>query len=216
MRRTVLTFVGLVSVTGLAAAAAATLALPGAAATQQQAAPIVASLTAADSAAYLRGEGRGMALAAELNGFPGPRHVLQVADSLALTPEQRAAIAALETRMSDEVRPLGARLAGTELALDSLFAGGAATPAAVDRLLDRWATLSGRLRAAHLRAHIAARALLSPGQLARYRALAPGAAHAHTHDDGAAHQHDGPGAHEHDGPGAHQHQGMDAHAGVLP
>lgn len=194
MRRTVLTHAALA---GLAAVAALGPSRPARA--QQPAPAIVASLTAADSAAYLRGEGRGMALAAELNGFPGPRHVLQVADSLALTPEQRTAIAALEARMSDEVRPLGAALAATELALDSLFAAGAATPPGVDRLLGRWAGLSARLRAAHLRAHIAARALLSPDQLARYRALAPGAAHAHTHDGGGAHSHD-MDAHEHEGP----------------
>src|ERR687892_2344181 len=35
------------------------------------------------------GRGMGLALAAELNGYPGPLHVLEHADALALTAEQR-------------------------------------------------------------------------------------------------------------------------------
>ena len=33
----------------------------------------------------------GLALAAELNGYPGPSHVLELADKLELSAEQRAA-----------------------------------------------------------------------------------------------------------------------------
>jgi hypothetical protein len=36
------------------------------------------------------GRGMGLALAAELNGYPGPSHVLELADKLDLTTEQRA------------------------------------------------------------------------------------------------------------------------------
>ncbi|MDP2956413.1 MAG: hypothetical protein Q8N53_08320 [Longimicrobiales bacterium] len=34
----------------------------------------------------------GMARPAELNGFPGPRHVLDLADLLALAPDQRSEV----------------------------------------------------------------------------------------------------------------------------
>lgn len=37
------------------------------------------------------GEGMGLALAAELNGYPGPRHVLDLANQLGLTDEQPGA-----------------------------------------------------------------------------------------------------------------------------
>ena len=37
----------------------------------------------------------GMALPAELNGYPGPAHVLELADKLELTPDQRASVQAL-------------------------------------------------------------------------------------------------------------------------
>ena len=41
------------------------------------------------------GRGMGFALAAELNGYPGPSHVLELADRLELTAGQRAGIKAL-------------------------------------------------------------------------------------------------------------------------
>ena len=40
----------------------------------------------------------GLALAAELNGYPGPRHVLDLADQLGLTPEQQVEAQRLLTR----------------------------------------------------------------------------------------------------------------------
>src|SRR3974377_1723295 len=36
------------------------------------------------------GRGMGLALAAELNGYPGPAHVLELADKLELTSDQRS------------------------------------------------------------------------------------------------------------------------------
>ena len=38
------------------------------------------------------GRGMGLALAAELNGYPGPSHVLELADKLELSAEQRASM----------------------------------------------------------------------------------------------------------------------------
>ena len=40
-----------------------------------------------ERAALERGEGFGMALAADRNGYPGPRHVLELKAELKLTPE---------------------------------------------------------------------------------------------------------------------------------
>jgi len=42
-----------------------------------------------DIAALLKGEGIGMAKTAELNGYPGPAHVLALAKELKLSNEQR-------------------------------------------------------------------------------------------------------------------------------
>src|SRR5262249_12751906 len=41
------------------------------------------------------GRGMGLALAAELNGYPGPAHVLELADALHLSDDQRTKTKAL-------------------------------------------------------------------------------------------------------------------------
>jgi hypothetical protein len=46
-------------------------------------------------AALLKGEGMGMAKAAELNGYPGPTHVLTLAKELALTESQLQQVTAI-------------------------------------------------------------------------------------------------------------------------
>jgi hypothetical protein len=50
------------------------------------------------------GRGIGLALAAELNGYPGPLHVLELADRLALTENQKASIQYLFESMKQEWR----------------------------------------------------------------------------------------------------------------
>jgi hypothetical protein len=41
------------------------------------------------------GRGMGLALSAELNGYPGPLHVLELGDKLGLAPEQRTKVQGL-------------------------------------------------------------------------------------------------------------------------
>src|SRR3954465_12359952 len=54
------------------------------------------------------GRGMGLALAAELNGYPGPSHILELADKLNLSTDQRAGIQRLFDAMKAEAMPLGA------------------------------------------------------------------------------------------------------------
>ena len=75
-----------------------------------------------------QGRGMGMALAAELNGYPGPSHVLELAEKLELRPEQISAIRSLFESMKRESIPLGARLIEEETELDGQFATQAITP----------------------------------------------------------------------------------------
>lgn len=58
------------------------------------------ALPEGQKADLLAGCGMGLALAAELNGYPGPMHVLEHADALRLAPAQRAAAQALDNRMA--------------------------------------------------------------------------------------------------------------------
>src|SRR3954454_12926522 len=64
------------------------------------------------------GRGMGLALAAELNGYPGPSHVLELADRLELSADQRTRIKALFDSMKAETLPLGSKLIDQEADLD--------------------------------------------------------------------------------------------------
>jgi Spy/CpxP family protein refolding chaperone len=117
------------------------------------------------------GRGMGLALAAELNGYPGPRHVLELADQLRLTDQQRAETQALFDAMSAETVPIGERIIADETTLDRLFAEHRITPRALDDLTARIGEAQGELRAAHLRYHVDMMNVLSPAQVAHYMAL---------------------------------------------
>jgi hypothetical protein len=116
----------------------------------------------------LAGSGAGYALAAELNGHPGPKHVLELADALALTPEQRAAATASFDRMHAEAVRLGAELVAVEEHLDRRFAHRHLDEALLAKLTADAAKLEGEIRFAHLRAHLETDALLTAAQRAKY------------------------------------------------
>ena len=155
--------------------AACALALPVLANTPSpyagQQARSIKALSDGDIAALLKGEGMGLAKAAELNGYPGPAHVLSLAKQLGLTESQIEQVTVIRDRMSAAAKPLGAELIDHEQALDQLFAKGEITP---DRLAAETAAigeLQGRLRSVHLAAHLETRAALNPDQTALYRRL---------------------------------------------
>lgn len=131
----------------------------------------VKALSAEQIADLEAGRGMGLALPAELNGYPGPTHVLELAGPLDLSPDQRTRTEALVVAMKAEAIPLGERLIVSEAALDRLFAEKRVT---VDTLQDASAQIGvaqAALRAAHLRYHLDMLAVLTPEQVARYGAL---------------------------------------------
>jgi Spy/CpxP family protein refolding chaperone len=117
------------------------------------------------------GRGMGLALAAELNGYPGPRHALDLADALQLTPEQRQRTGDLFDAMQRETSALGRQLIEAERALDRLFAEKRATPQSVSAATGAAGALEGELRAAHLRYHLAMMDVLTPEQIVKYNRL---------------------------------------------
>ncbi len=137
-----------------------------------------------EQVAQLRsGEGIGFALAAELNRYPGPKHALELADSLGLTAEQRQALAAAQTAMRAEAVRLGERIIEKERELDRAFAGRTISERQLHGLTEDIGRLQGQLRAAHLAAHLAATRVLNAEQAERYERLrgyvASGDAHRH-------------------------------------
>jgi hypothetical protein len=128
----------------------------------------IKALSGADVDALLAGEGVGLALAAELNGYPGPRHVLELADALGLTPAQRAATDSIRVVMLEDARRLGQAIIEAERALDRAFAAGTVTAPALRSMTADVGRLRADLRATHLAAHLAVRALLSEHQIHQY------------------------------------------------
>ena len=118
-----------------------------------------------------RGEGAGFALPAEVNGVPGPRHVLDLAAELGLTPEQIEGVEALVDDMLDVVIPAGQRYLDAVEALESDFRARTLTEADLPGRVAEVARLEGELAAAHLVAHLQTAALLTPEQIAEYNRL---------------------------------------------
>jgi Spy/CpxP family protein refolding chaperone len=131
----------------------------------------IKALSDEDITALLKGDGMGFAKAAELNGYPGPKHVLDIAGQLKLTPDQHQQIQTIFDRMSAAAKPLGAELVEQERVLDQLFQQGNITPDRLAQEIAAIAELQGRLRAVHLSAHLETRALLSAEQIALYEQL---------------------------------------------
>jgi len=74
------------------------------------------------------GKGMGFAKTAELNGYPGPAHVLELAAKLELSAEQRERTEALFRRMEADAIAHGRRLVEEERLLDATFADRSVTP----------------------------------------------------------------------------------------
>lgn len=119
----------------------------------------------------LAGEGMGLALSAELNRYPGPLHVLEMADQLGLSEAQAREVEAIMADMSEEARRLGQRIVETERALDTAFADHSITADELTRLTAEIADLRGRLRAVHLNAHLETTEVMSMGQRHQYQVL---------------------------------------------
>lgn len=178
-------------------AAAASAGAFGAAADAPPASPYAGQETRAIKAlspgeieSLLGGKGMGFAKAAELNGYPGPAHVLELGDALSLSAEQREKTGALFAAMEREAIALGRSLVEAERDLEALFASRTATPEKLAAALARTGELQARLRGVHLRAHIEQAALLTPEQVMRYAELRgyghhrpqpPGPEHGHRH-----------------------------------
>ena len=129
------------------------------------------SLSQQDVAALRNADGMGMAKAAELNGYPGPRHVLALAQELGLTEGQITQVTAVRNRMSAAALPLGVELIDREGALDRLFSHGRITPELLTAETAAIGEIQGLLRAVHLAAHLETHTILSIEQVAQYNKL---------------------------------------------
>jgi hypothetical protein len=131
----------------------------------------IKGLSQDDVAELRRGGGWGLAKAAELNGMPGPIHLLELKREVALTAGQVAAIEAILERMRADAIAEGERLIARERALEEAFQARTVTEQSLRHMLGEIGASRSALRYVHLAAHLKASALLSAEQVARYNAL---------------------------------------------
>ncbi len=129
------------------------------------------SLSEAEIEGIEAGRGFGLALPAELNHYPGPRHALDIASELSMSPDQIAATKALYEDMRKDALRIGRAYLEAERALEEFFTSGDRDAARMQALVAEAGRLRSELRSVHLLAHVAMRRLLTAEQIARYDAL---------------------------------------------
>lgn len=147
----------------------------------------IKALSDQETADYLAGRGMGFAKAAELNGYPGPAHVLELAEPLALSPAQRQDTQAIFERMQSRARAVGARVVEAERGLDRSFATRAISSALLHQDVESIARAQGELREIHLAAHLEQAKVLTAEQTRLYWQLRGYGAAATDHDHGHGH-----------------------------
>lgn len=131
----------------------------------------IKSLSRADLDDLREGRGWGLALPAELNGVPGPAHLLELKNELALDARQVASIEAVFAKMQAEARAAGDRFIAAEAAIEAAFRRGGPDRDTLRVLIDAAAEARAELRFVHLSRHLETLPLLTDRQIASYNAL---------------------------------------------
>ena len=123
-----------------------------------------------ERASIARGEGFGMAMPADMAGYPGPRHVLDMAAELGLTAEQKSGVEKIYAAMHEKAMTRGKELFEAEARLEQMFRDGR-PEADLREQSFRVDSIHAELRWIHLSAHLAAQKLLTAEQIAKYTRL---------------------------------------------
>ena len=131
----------------------------------------IKSLSPKDLEELRRGGGWGLAKAAELNGMPGPAHLLELKDKIALTPDQSAAIKTLFSEMRRQAIAKGKQLIELEKQLDHAFKTRHITDQRLRALLSKISETRKELRYIHLSTHLKTPKILTETQINKYNNL---------------------------------------------
>ncbi|THK37305.1 periplasmic heavy metal sensor [Ensifer sp. MPMI2T] len=131
----------------------------------------IKSLSAEDIAELRAGGGWGLAKPAELNGVPGPSHVLKMKRELALTADQEKSVQRIFEAMRNAAVAEGKNLLAGEAALDTAFRDGSIDQDHLRTLLRRIEASRANLRYVHLAAHLQMVRVLNENQIKRYNEL---------------------------------------------
>jgi Spy/CpxP family protein refolding chaperone len=131
----------------------------------------IRGLSAQEVDDLLKGRGAGYARMAELNSYPGPRHILDLQQKLSLSPNQVRQIEAVFKQMQADAKRLGQKIVEREQQLSTTFASGEINDAKMQAQTEELGKLYSQLRATHLQAHLQIKPLLEPEQIANYNKL---------------------------------------------
>ena len=143
----------------------------------------IKALSQQEIEAYLNGKGLGYAKAAELNQYPGPRHVLDLGSELVLTEDQTTRTQVVFDAMEAQAITFGKQLVDKERELDQRFASGSIDKSALKTLLPQIGAIQAKIRFVHLNAHLEQRTILTKHQIKLYEQLRGyGTTHNSDHD----------------------------------
>lgn len=131
----------------------------------------IKSLSNDDIKELKAGAGWGLAKAAELNGLPGPKHILEMKKEIELTAEQESAVVVLYNDMNKEAIALGNELIEYEKELNNRFAERNIDEKVLDQLLTKISETYKSLRYTHLSAHLRTPSILTEAQIKKYNKL---------------------------------------------
>jgi Spy/CpxP family protein refolding chaperone len=131
----------------------------------------IKSLSNEDIEELRAGAGWGLAKAAELNGLPGPKHILEMKKEIELTAEQEKVVIALFRDMNKEAIGLGNKLIEYEEELNNRFAERNIDEKMLDQLLEKISETYKSLRYTHLSAHLKTPSILTENQIKKYNKL---------------------------------------------
>ena len=128
----------------------------------------ISSLSSEDIADLEKGAGWGLALPAELNGYPGPRHILELQEELDLTADQVDKVEKLFAAMQQEAIEAGQTFIKAEEDLDEIFRSSSADRDKLAVAISASADARAKLRFIHLSQHLKTVAILTEDQISKY------------------------------------------------
>ncbi len=131
----------------------------------------ITSLSDQDIAALQDGSGWGLALPAELNGYPGPAHVLELSDELDLSDDQKQHVTSIFEEMRADAITKGEALIVAEYKLDQGFKSGDLDETSLKQLIDDAEAARADLRFVHLSRHLMTLEFLDDEQVTAYAVL---------------------------------------------
>lgn len=131
----------------------------------------IKSLSAEDVEQLEAGKGWGLAKAAELNGVPGPSHILDMASEISLDENQEEQIKVVFHEMEKSAIIKGKELVKKEAELNRRFSKNEFSISSLKELTEEIGKIRGELMYIHLEAHLRSASILSEQQVSLYNEL---------------------------------------------